>query len=1236
MSFVHLHNHTHYSLLDAIIKPIELITAAKEAGQPAVALTDHGVMFGVVEFYKECKKQGIKPIIGIEAYMAGGSRKEKPQNTMVKSEVQYSSTPKDAGGLFIDNSQSDGAMIKQTNQPQNVKPIKERNYYHIILLAKNNTGYQNLLKLTSLSFSEGHYKKPRIDKEILEQYKEGLICTSACMGGIINADIIGGDLEKAREEAHYYKNLFGDDFYMELQRHGYDNDERLIAEAAKIAKEINAKLICTNDIHYLKKEHAIAHNILLNISSKSVNDYKRLRYGTDDFYFKTTEEMQQLFHDYPEAVSNTMEIADKCNFDLELNVLHMPQYPIPETSSATNLNDYLKELSYEMMEKTRLNGEPLADEYRERMEFELSIIKQMDFPGYFLIVQDFINEAKKRGVPVGPGRGSAAGSLVAFALGITNIDPLKFNLLFERFLNPERVSMPDIDIDFCDEKRDVVMEYVKEKYGEEAVAQIVTFSKLTMKAVIQDVGRVLDIPLSEVRKITAPIPMKGTVINGHKIKKLKDALEYIPELEYLQEKMMEEPIFKELIDIAMVLEDTNRGRGTHAAGVIIAPGPVSNFIPTCTPIASQKPADGESLGCDVVTQFQNSGGEVEECGLLKMDFLGLRTLSIIERAIDMVEKNHGLKIDIDEIPLDDPDTFDLLGRGETQAIFQFESDGMQEYLKQLKPKSIEELTAMNALYRPGPMENIPEYIDVKFKRKKMNCYHDDLIPFLEETYGVIVYQEQVMQIGQKMAGFSLGYADVMRRIMGKKKPDAMAKLKPDFIAGFEKEGYGKKLAEELWKELLPFCDYGFNKSHAVAYSYVAYQTAWLKTHYPAEFYASNMTAVMNDQAKVATLIEEASKHNISLKPPNINISDAYFYAPNGNEVYYGLAGIKNVGIPIVEAVSADRAKQPYSSFFDFCARSDKKVLNKRAIEALICAGAFDEITDGKRRPLFESIEDGIEYSKAVERAHQSSNASIFGSMDEGQIPEPELPVIEDWDEKTRLRNEKDFLSFYLTGHPIKIYDSILRELKFTNIGDLQELQDETEVKTCGLIDSIQIKTNKKGQHFAVITISDALNNKVECVIWNDAYEEVSYKLQPDTVVLISGVLKSKGEKVSISLDDLYSIDELIQKNMPKIRIYLNVENGAVEKIEHLLSSDKNFVSTLNQECIDEPTKIIFNCYKLTDTNYRNEYFVNISSECSIDTITWLSKIFDVQEKGNVKPMFKLPTIRVGKRNKWKN
>jgi DNA polymerase III subunit alpha len=1180
MSFVHLHNHTHYSLLDSITKTDELIKAAKASNQPAVALTDHGVMFGVVEFCKKCKEEEIKPIIGFEAYIANGSRLEKPKV---------------------------------------VKGKKQRNYYHIILLAKNDTGYHNLLKLTSIGFKEGHYHRPRIDKEVLEKYTEGIICTSACMGGIVNADIIDGNLDKAKEEAIYYKNLFGDDFYMELQRHRYPEDERLIKHAVEIARELDIKLIATNDIHYLKREHAIAHNVLLSISSSQKGvDYKRLRYGTDEFYFKSTEEMKELFSDYPEAIENTLEIADKCNFELELDVLHMPQFPIPETSKATDLDEYLKELSYEMMVKTRTKGEPISKEYKKRMDYELSIIKQMGFPGYFLIVQDFINEAKRRGVPVGPGRGSAAGSLVAYALGITNIDPIRFDLLFERFLNPERVSMPDIDIDFCDENRSVVMDYVRERYGEDAVAQIVTFSKLTMKAVVNDVGRVLNIPLSEVREVSSAIPDKGTMIGDKKIKTLKDALEHVPELQFVKEKAQTDQKFQELIDISLVLENTNRGRGTHAAGVIIAPGPVANFVPTCSPVGAQKDAPD---GLDLVTQFQNSSGEVEACGLLKMDFLGLRTLSIISRTLDMIEHNHGIKIDPDEIPLDDTKTYELLSRGETQAIFQFESPGMQEYLKQLKPQSIEELTAMNALYRPGPMENIPEFIDVKNDKRDMNCYHDDLEDILKETYGVIVYQEQVMRVAQKLAGFSLGGADVMRRIMGKKKEADMAKLKPDFIGGFKKQGYDKQLADKIWDVLLPFCNYGFNKSHAVAYSYVAYQTAYFKAHYPAEFIASNMTAEMNLQERVVALIDEAKRYEIAIKPPDVNISFSYFYAPNGKEIYYGMAGIKNVGVPIVESIVETRKKELFKSFFDFFAKSDKKVLNKRAVEALICAGAFDSVADGKRRPLFEAIEDGLNYAKAIEKTNANATASLFAEVQDAQIPEPPLPDVPDWDEPTRLANEKEFLNFYLTGHPLNSYKTILSNIAATTIENLNSTEANAQVRVVGLINSIAVKrSGKDGRSFAVLKIED-YKDKIEAVLWADEYETNAHKLTADSVVVAAGSLKRKQDTQSLYLDDIFTIDEIIERYLSEYKIFINIDNGALDKLTEL---KKMANSSFRAE--SDKTKFLFDLYNL-NKDFRKLYEAAFAFDNSYSNLKAMQKLFDPDNEGNIAMRFILPEFK---------
>jgi len=1170
MSFVHLHNHTHYSLLDASTKPKELILAALNDGQPAVALTDHGVMFGAIEFFQTAKSNNIKPIIGFEAYIANGSRFDKPQTL---------------GGK------------------------KEKNYYHTVLLAKDNAGYKNLLRLTSIGFSEGFYRKPRIDREVLEKYKDGIICTTACLGGIVNSDIMKGNLIKAKNDAHYYKDIFGEDFYIELQRHNYPDDERLIEEAVAIAKELDIKIICTNDIHYLKKEHALAHNVLLNISSSQRDiDYKSLRYKTEEFYFKTTQEMKELFFDYPEAISNTLEIADKCNAEINLKTLYMPVYPIPQESKSTDLGDYLRELTNQKL--TEKFGDTLTQDYIDRIEYELSVIIKMGFPGYFLIVQDFINESKKRGVPVGPGRGSAAGSLVAYVLGITEIDPLKYDLLFERFLNPERVSMPDIDIDFCDKNRSKAIEYVKEKYGEKAVAQIVTFGKLSSKAVITDVGRVLNIPLADIKQITSFIP----TIQG-KVLALKDVLK-LPEIDNLMQS--DKPKIKELIDISLILEGVYRGRGTHAAGIIIAPGDMEEFVPVCTPLKDKK--DEETIsGVDIVTQYPNSKGELEAAGLLKMDFLGLQTLSIIENTLDMIEHNYGNRIKMDSIPLDDLKTYETIGRGDTLAIFQFESTGMQEYLKQLKPKSIEELTAMNALYRPGPMSNIPEFIKRKNHPERIAYMHPLMEPVLNKTYGIIVYQEQVIKLVQVIANFSLGQADILRRAMGKKDKKTMADFKSSFADGAKNNNIDIKTAETIFDLIEKFAEYGFNKSHSVAYSYLAYQTAYLKTHYPAEFYAANMTAEMNDQKKLIQLIDEAKKYDIKVLPPDINRSYSFFHAVGKNEIYYGLAGIRNVGVPIVEDIVKVRSKSPFISFIDYISRVDKKSKNRRSIEALICAGAFDSIEEGKRAPLFEAIDIALEYAKNLEKEKANNTVNLFGGFDDVSNSNLEVNLIHydtpEWTEKKKLQLEKEYLNFYISGHPLSIYQNILTQFNPTSLEKIQDmgihLKADREIVICGMINTIVVKRDKNEKQFAIITLED-YHDKHEAVVWSSTYERYFEQIIIDEPLVLLGEIKLRNGSYSVNIDAIFSINEAIQKFGVGYKIFINIENS-IDMLEKL--------KKLSITQLAEPKDFIFSLYSLTD-DYRSEYKAQLKMDLNIHTFEKLIEIFDEKKIGNVKLLTK--------------
>ena len=1100
MSFVHLHNHTHYSLLDAMTIPEQLVIAAKENGHPAVALSDHGVMFGTVEFYKAAKKHGIKPIIGMEAYIANGSRHDKDAMK--------------AG-------------------------VKRKNYYHILLHAKNEVGYKNLVKLTSYAHTEGFYYKPRIDKELLEKHKEGLICTSACMGSMVNQHLLDGNIELAYEEAKFYKELFGDDFYVEIQNHFLEKDKMILEHAPKMAKMFDAKLVATNDIHYLKREHAIAHNVLLHIRDTSAanagkTDIHKLRYGKDQFYYKSTEEMQELFKDHPEAISNTLEVADKCNFELQLGKIFMPSYEIPKESKAETLEAYLEELTIEMLAK-RFDDGIIPDEYMERAKYELGVINDMGFPGYFLIVYDFINAARERNVPVGPGRGSAAGSLVAYALKITNVDPIKYDLLFERFLNPERVSMPDVDIDFSDDKRDIVIKYVKDKYGADAVAQIVTFGKLSSKAVLTDVGRVLGVELSKIKEITSKIPTKFG-----KVFKLTQVLE-MKEFDWL--KNTKDPKMKTLIEISLLLENKFRHTGIHAAGVVIAPGDVSDYVPL------YQPPKANVSSIDIATQYSMS--ELEEAGLLKMDFLGLRTLSIIENTVKMIEENHHIKIDVenrDDVPLDDPETYAIMSRGDTQTIFQFESGGMQDYLKQLKPNSLEEITAMNALYRPGPMENIPLFIDRKYNRKPTTYLHPIMEPVLKNTYGIIVYQEQVMQLVQSVAGFSLGQADVLRRAMGKKKHDIMNELKPQFIKGAQEKQIDSKTAIEIWDLIEKFADYGFNKSHSLAYSYVAYQTAWLKAHYPAEFLAANMSAELNDQDKIVQIKDECKKFNIKLLPPDVNRSFATFRA-TGNEIYFGMAGIKNVGVSAVDSIVEAREEKLFDSFFDFVSRVDTRLINKRTLEALVCAGAFDTLHKN-RASLFASIESAMDYAKAIVNSSNQNMDSLFTGGAAELPQEPPLPDVEDWDEKEKLDKEKEVLNFYITGHPLHRYEMSIRSMTDIQLAEQSKVMDGQPIVVGGIFTELRKRRDKKDRSIAFVMLED-FSGKAECIFWSKAYEENEYLIEQDKVVLVEGKINKKEDTLKIVVDRVIGIEEAIERSVKGYKIFLNIDEDNADCIEKL-------------------------------------------------------------------------------------
>ena len=1099
--FVHLHNHTYYSLLDGACSIEGLVSAAKTNGMKSVALTDHGVLFGAFEFYKTAKAQGIKPIIGCEVY-------------------------------FV----NDGAATDR-ERFQDAEG-KSKAYNHLILLAKNEHGYQNLMKLVTKGHTDGFYYKPRIDFSMLEEYRDGLVALSACAGGIISPHLISGDYERAKRVGTKFKDLFGDDFYIEIQDHGLAPEVKVREGAPRLAKELGLKLVATNDCHYIEQRHAVAHNVLLHIrdaSAKDTPDVNVLKYGTDQNYFRSTKEMVKLFSEWPESIETTLEIEEKCNVSFSKD-FKMPAFPIPAETGITTPDEYLKHLTQKGLNK-RFSA--MTKEVEDRANFELSVINKMGYAGYFLIVQDFIAAARERGVRVGPGRGSAAGSIVAYALGITNVDPIKYNLLFERFLNPDRVSMPDIDIDFSDDKREKVIEYVRDKYGRDSVAQIITFSTLSARAVLKDVGRVLGVPLSTINELTKNIP----VIMG-RVTPLAEAVE-LPEVKAILAK--KDPVVEKLIEYSLILEGFARSASKHAAGVVIAPSEISNYVPLYkTP----------SLD-DAVTQFNMK--DVEESGLLKMDFLGLRTLSIIDTTLALIEQNHGVKIDIDDIPLDDKETYELFGRGDTIAVFQFDSPPMQNYMRALKPENMEDLSSMNALYRPGPMEHIPEFIERKHGRKKVEYLHPKLEPILAETYGVIVVQEQVMRIARDLAGFSLAKADEMRRAMGKKDLAKMEAMKGTFISGCVANDIPEKTAKELYDRLAKFASYGFNKSHSLAYSLISYQTAWLKAHYTSEFLAANMTHEMNDTDYIVQLIDEAKKYNIRTLPPDVNLSGIHFNATKEG-IRFGLAGIKSVGEKAVDEMVQDRTKNGlFKTLFDFTSRLDTRLVNKRAIEALVEAGAFDSTnSDGRATPafrsdMFENIERALGYGSKVRDEAKSPQDSLFGGGEKHVATPPAIvEAIQRWTELQMLSREKKSIGFYVSGHPLEPYRIDVTSFASHKAIEINNTKQNDPVMVGGVIVGITRKLDRNGNAFAIVKLED-FTGKVECVFWSDAFRQFQQLVVDEKPLFIRGKIRRNGpdEAPTVIADEAYEIPAVRKKMTRGVLFRFFEDDNSAEAITEI-------------------------------------------------------------------------------------
>jgi len=1085
-----LHNHTEFSLLDGMTRVGELVNYAKDNDLPAIAITDHGVMYSAIEFYEKAKAAGINPLIGCEFYVHNGDITEKDAS----------------------------------NNPM----------YHLILIAKDTQGYKNLIKLVSTAWCEGFYYKPRINFEILSKYYEGLICTSACLGGEILQHLLNDKKEKAKETAIKYKELFGDDYYIELQDHGLDEQKRTNPDLIKLARELNIKMVIANDSHYLKKEDADAQDSLLCLNTNAdKSDPNRFHFPNNEFYVKSKEEMRQAFSwmdeaTFEECCANTEEIASKCNVEIELGNAPLPHYDVPE--GHTN-ESYLEEVVYKGLKKRY--GE-ITPELKERVDYELGVINKMGFPAYFLITWDFIHYAKTHGIPVGPGRGSAAGSVVAYALEITDLDPIKHNLLFERFLNEERFTMPDVDIDFCIEKRRQVIDYVVDKYGEDKVCQIITFSTYAPKAAFKGIARIMKVPFADSNRLTGLIEpaIELATTENPKAKWIKDALKVDgSELKKLYDEDYQIPCptdddpsrtvsYKKLIDMSCAIEGLKCGTGTHAAGVIISYAPLDTIIPV------QPSKEG------IVQTGYPPHETTEVLSLLKMDFLGLRNLTMIYKTVDMVKKYQGIDVDINNIPLDDPETYKMLVRGETVGVFQLESQGMINLVKRLKPDVFEDLGALVALFRPGPLGSgmVDEFVDRKHGVKEVTYAHPLLEPILKDTYGTIVYQEQIMQVFQTLADYSLGQADIVRRMMGKKKVEEMQQQKGKFIElASTKHNMKPEDATTLFEQIEAFASYCFNRSHSAAYAFVAYQTAYLKCHYPVEYLSALLSSVSDNKEQTQLYIEEANRYGIKVLPPDINKS-VLEYAPDGKNIRFGMAAIKQVGAPVVEAIIKEREESgEFKSIFDFAKRIDAKYVNKKSLEGLIKAGAFSNI-ENSRKQLFENIEHIIDVTSKEARDKAAGQVSLFASLgDDDNFSNVQYQLVgssEEYTAKEIQTFEKEFLGFYVTSHPLFTIRDKLQFLVSHKISELNALADDTLVTICGLINTTrQIPTKKDPTKFLRIITLEDLTGKIDAVCFHKKLLEYAEILQPDMRVVITARVQHRTEdQVSLMIESAKSVD----------------------------------------------------------------------------------------------------------------
>ena len=1059
--FVHLHCHTDYSLLDGACHIPRLMKVAAEQEWPAVAITDHGNLFGAVNFYSAAKKAGIKPIIGCEIYTVAG-----------------------------DHRQHDASI----------------RYHHLLLLCKNETGYRNLIDLVSTAYTEGFYYKPRISKDLLARYAEGLICLSACLRGDLQETLLQQGYEQGRKLAYEYQDIFGkENFFLEIQDHGLELDKKLIPLQLRLARETGIPLVATNDAHYLTREDAGAHEALLCVQTgKTLSDENRMRFGTQEFYLKSRAEMAALFDGDQGPLDRTWEIAQMCDLTLQPIADPFPKFDVPADHTIDTYFEYVARQGFEMR-RARLDAlhakgllrRPLQ-EYAERLDYEIKVIQQMQYSGYFLIVWDFIRVARQRKIPVGPGRGSAAGSLVAYAMSITDIDPLQYGLLFERFLNIERKSMPDVDIDFCMNRRGEVIQYVTEKYGREQVSQIITFNTMATKAAIKDVGRVMDLSFGQVDRLTKLVP------NVLKIT-LDKAIEQEPKL---RSAMAEDERVNKVIQTAKRLEGVARNPSVHAAGVVIAPQPLKSLIPIY-----------KTNRDEIVTQYDMNS--LEAMGLLKMDFLGLTTLTIIEDAFGWIEKRTGKRPTQDSIPLDDAETYQLFSEGLTSGVFQFESKGMRDICRRYKPERLEDLCALNALYRPGPIQGgmIPDFIDRKHGRKPVSYLLPEIEPLLKETYGVIVYQEQVMQIANVVAGYSLGEADLLRRAMGKKKAEVMAEHRAKFLGGASERGFPEAVSSKLFDLMEQFAGYGFNKSHSAAYGFLAYITAYLKTHHTVEFMAALLTAELHNADKVRLYLNECRDMGIRVLPPDIGASFWDFTPAGDKEIRFGLGAIKNVGKGAVESVIEVRRSRDggFESLFDFCKAVDWSKINKRMLESAIKAGAMDSL-GGHRAQMLAGLDTMIESGQRARRDEELGQGSLFGGAaagDEGKLAS--LPDVEEWSATERLACEKEMLGFYVTGHPLDSFEEAVEEVGTHTTTSLDKVDNGHRVSVCGVLHSVQRRRNKEGRPWASAVLEDR-DGSVELLVFANQFAGVEERLVQDQPVLVTGSVRaeeSSGRRVSV-------------------------------------------------------------------------------------------------------------------------